>query len=205
MHDIISLCKGVKNLHLSSQSTAFKCNMVPLLDAVDRLPLKVLSLEFRISISATIMSTFNVFATLTHLETDDLHMFLSFDIECLPRLTHLALWIAGLIPGSKVVKLTNYILTHPTLQVLLFHIKSHRSFSYYLKEGNIIDPRIVIAPMDFCKWDDLGRGHMLLWELAEAKVKLRDPNHSQLPSNVLTHRDILNNLNRTHQKNHHYQ
>ncbi|KAG2148753.1 uncharacterized protein EDB93DRAFT_1103795 [Suillus bovinus] len=127
MHDIISLCKGVKNLHLSSQSTAFK-------------------------------------------------------------------W---LIPGSKVVKLTNYILTHPTLQVLLFHIKSHRSFSYYLKEGNIIDPRIVIAPMDFCKWDDLGRGHMLLWELAEAKVKLRDPNHRRIRKTTIINRfNDYSNLDR---------
>lgn len=79
MREILAMCIGINTLSFSSQCNELKRDIIPLLSALDRLPLKVLSLLLRISISSSAMSRFNIFAKLTHVETNDFDMLLNFD------------------------------------------------------------------------------------------------------------------------------
>jgi hypothetical protein len=177
--EILSLCKGIKHLFISEESNHFVHDIAPLQHVLNALPLKVLSLHIGVTLTKASIVNFNVFARLTHLEIDDTDMLRHVEMGSFPQLTHLALWPFFYNPGVNVPGLVRRLLRHPPLQVLLFRVPGHNQCAKFLEYHALNDPRIVIAPSEMYVWDDFGRGSMLLWELAEKKANMPQPNHSQ--------------------------
>ncbi|KAG2360976.1 hypothetical protein BDR07DRAFT_1377593 [Suillus spraguei] len=174
--ELLSLCTGINNLVLLCESNYFEKDTAPLLQVLDTLPLDILSLQMDVSLTPSSIANTNVFARLTHLEITEEGIFKHLKMNAFPRLTHLALW-GGPLRNQNGLKLIKHILSHATLQLLLLHVRPHRQLAKFLDINNIDDPRIVLAPCEIYVWDSLGRASMLLWELADEKVKLRVPNH----------------------------
>ncbi|KAG2108872.1 hypothetical protein DEU56DRAFT_762503 [Suillus clintonianus] len=172
---ILSLCKGIKNLALEIKNEDLKdlSSLQPVLDA---LPLTVLHMHMGITLTEDSVTTTAFFSHLTHLDVDNKDMLQHVRLECFPRLTHLALW--GALVGTEpiIVSLIRRLLDHPTLEVLIFR-EHHKQLASFLEWNSIQDSRIVIAPQSVYMWDDLGRASMLLWEIAEQKVNRAKPNH----------------------------
>jgi hypothetical protein len=182
--EILSLCTGINNLTLQSENNYDDEDITPLLQVLNYLPLTVLSLQIEDPLTSSSISNVTVFTKLTHLEIDDADMLRHLQMECFPQLTHLSLWGNLYHPGVNVLSLVNRLLSHPTLQVLIFRVDCHRKFATFLDRHGLHDPRIILAPARVYLWDSLGRACMLLWELAEEKTKLREPNHSQSISSI---------------------
>lgn len=179
MIKILSICRGIENLSLSSEDHDNFRGLTSLFHALDTLPLTALCLNFGITLTNFSMADVNTFARLTHLEIGDVDMLQHVDMEVFPMLTHLALWPLFYNPGVDVPGLVKRLLRHATLEVLLFRVERHRECASFLERHALCDSRIIIAASEICPWDDLGRGAMLHWELAEERVKLPGPNHGQ--------------------------
>ncbi|KAG2739156.1 hypothetical protein P692DRAFT_20881980 [Suillus brevipes Sb2] len=179
MIKILSICRGIENLSLSSEDDDGFHGLTSLFHALDTLPLTALCLNFGVTLTNFSMVNVNIFARLTHLEIGDADMLRHVDMEVFPMLTHLALWPLFYNPGVNVPGLVKRLLRHATLQVLLFRVERHRECARFLERHALYDPRIVIAASEICAWDDFGRGAMLHWELAEERAKLPGPNHRQ--------------------------
>ena len=179
MIKILSICRGIENLSLSSEDDDDFHDLTSLFHALETLPLTALCLNFRIALTNSSMVNVNIFARLTHLEVGDADMLQHVDMKAFPMLTHLALWPLFYDPGVNVLGLVKRLLRHATLQVLLFRVERHRDCARFLERHALYDPRIVIAASEIYVWDDFGRGAMLHWELAEERAKLPGPNHSQ--------------------------
>jgi hypothetical protein len=188
--EILSLCTGINNLALLCECDEFSKDKAPVLQALDALPLKVLSLQIDFRLSRSSITSVTVIARLTHLEIDDNNMLSHLDMESLPRLTHLALWGTTYDPAGNLPSLVKRLLSHPTLQILIFRTNRHKQFVRFLELHKLSDPRIIIAPQQVYLWDDLGRASMLLWEIAEEKAKLREPNHSQSILSIMKAKSI---------------
>ncbi|KAG1720975.1 uncharacterized protein EDB91DRAFT_1088616 [Suillus paluster] len=176
--DILCLCTGINHLSLIPDHDDFQSDIAPLLQLLDTLPLKVLSLQVAVQLTSPSISNVTFFAKLTHLEIDPSDMLQHADMACFPQLTHLSLWSSFHHPRDRIPSLVKRILCHPTLQVLIFRVTYHRNLAKFLDDNMLNDPRIVLAPPKVYLWDDLGRSSMLLWELAEERVASAEPNHS---------------------------
>jgi hypothetical protein len=179
--EILSLCTGINTLAILCDSEEFQMyDKEPILQALDALPLNVLSLQMDLRlIRYYIPSVTVVMSRLTHLEIDDNRMLSSVDMKFLPRLTHLALVGTTYDPSDNLPSLVKRLLSHPTLQILIFCTNQHSEFSNFLDIHKLHDPRMILAPRRQYSWDDLGRASMLFWEIAEDVAKLREPNHSK--------------------------
>lgn len=176
--DIFSLCKGINNLSLHPHCDLIDYEVPTLIQLLDTLPLKVLSLQIGVPLTSSLTSNVTLFAKITHLEVDDPHMLRDIQMASFPQLTHLSLWGSLIKPGLNIPLLVINILSHITLEVVIFRIEHHQQFADFLDRHELNDPRIVLATPRRYLWDDLGRSCMLFWELAEEKVKLCEPNHS---------------------------
>jgi hypothetical protein len=178
--EILSLCTGINNLALMpDRDRLSKEQGASVLRALNALPLKVLSLHINFRLNRDSITSITFIARLTHLDIDDEDMLSHLDLESLPQLTHLALWGTLYNPNANVPSLVKRLLSHPTLQTLIFRTRVHKEIVDYLDLHKINDPRIIIAPEQVFTWDDLGRASMLLWEIADGRAKVREPNHSQ--------------------------
>ncbi|KAG2045935.1 hypothetical protein BDR06DRAFT_977849 [Suillus hirtellus] len=175
---ILSLCKGINNLSLRPHFDMIDNEVPPLIQLLDTLPLKVLSLQIGVPFTSSFTSNVTLFAKITHLEVDDPHMLRDISMASFPQLTHLSLWGSSIKPGLNIPLLVTNILSHITLEVVIFRIENHKQFADFLDRHELNDPRIVLATPRRYLWDDLGRSCMLFWELAEEKAKLREPNHN---------------------------
>ncbi|KAG1790115.1 uncharacterized protein HD556DRAFT_1310898 [Suillus plorans] len=176
--DILSLCKGIKNLSLRPQNDFLEDEVAPLLQLLDTLPLKVLSHQIGVPFTSSLISNVTLFAKITHLEVDDPNMLRDVQMSCFPQLTHLSLWGSSYKSGTNIPSLVKNILANATLEVIIFRVEQHQQFADFLNIHELNDPRIVLATSRIYLWDDLGRSCMLFWELAEEKAKSPNPNHN---------------------------
>ncbi|KAG1825324.1 hypothetical protein DFJ58DRAFT_849574 [Suillus subalutaceus] len=175
--EILSLCTSINTLAIIPDDECFHDNVAHLLQVMDALPLQVLSLQICVHLTSSLISGVTFFAKLTHLEVDACRMLCDVDLKYLPQLTHLAIW--NEMMDDRAASLTKRLLSHPTLEVLIFRVDYHRDFVSFLDRHMLHDPRIVLVPSRVYAWDDLGRASMLLWELADEAVKLPEPNHNK--------------------------
>ncbi|KAG1766502.1 hypothetical protein EV702DRAFT_1050670 [Suillus placidus] len=194
--DILSLCTGITNLVVMPDESVCG-NQAPLLQLLDALPLKVLSLQVCVELTHSSITNSTIFAGLTHFETDDPDMLQCVDIAFFPPLTHLALQGLKFNPARKMQRIVNRLFQSPTLKVLIFCIKHHQQFAKVLYKLDIHDSRIVLAPHKSYCWDDLGCACMLLWDLADETAQLLEPNHSQSILATVKWRDGLMSSHRT--------
>jgi hypothetical protein len=176
--DILAMCKGIQNLSLVVDGDDYCDKVTSLLKHIDTLPLRVLSFQAHVPLTSALISDITVFAKLTHLEVDICRMFQNVDLQYVPQLTHIAMFHTKNIPISQAPSLIRRLLDHAPLQVLIIRVVYHREFADFLDSHGLHDRRIVVATSKLYMWDDLGRASMLLWEVAEALVKLPEPNHS---------------------------
>ncbi|KAG0692115.1 hypothetical protein DFH29DRAFT_1009365 [Suillus ampliporus] len=162
--EILSLCTGISNLALTSNGGPVLKNLSFLQPVLDALPLTALQLQIGVTLTDSSIANVNVFSRLTHLDIDDHDFLQHLRIESFPQLTHLALWGDLIRRENKMASSIQRLLNHPTMQNSLTTMRFN-------------DPRIVIGPEKIYLWDYLGRGYMLLWEIAEAKAKILEPNH----------------------------
>ncbi|KAG1720418.1 uncharacterized protein EDB91DRAFT_1257007 [Suillus paluster] len=179
MIEILSLCTGISNLALASNTDPVHKNLSFLQPVLDALPLTALHLQIGFTLTDSSIANVNVFSRLTHLDIDDHDFFQHVRIESFPRLTHLALWGDLIRRENKMASSIQRLLNHPTMQVILLRSDDHGRLADFLEEHAFNDPRIVIGPEKQYSWDFLGRGYMLLWEIAEAKAKILEPNHNK--------------------------
>ncbi|KAG1719701.1 uncharacterized protein EDB91DRAFT_1257442 [Suillus paluster] len=180
VNEILSMCTGIRNLALSSYGDEVLQDLSSLQPVLDALPLTVLHLHIGVTLTDSLIANVNVFSRLTHLDIDDHDLLQHVRIESFPQLTHLSLWGDwGDLPRQRpnMVSLIQRLLDHPTMQVIMFRSDDHGSLATFLEIHAFNDPRIIIVPEKLYLWDDLGRGSMLTWEIAEAKVNLPEPNH----------------------------
>ncbi|KAG2045581.1 hypothetical protein BDR06DRAFT_1015505 [Suillus hirtellus] len=176
--EILSLCKGINNLYLRPYRNVIDNDVAPLMTILDTLPLQVLSLQIGVPVMSCLTSNITAFDRITHLESDDTSMLLDVPMSSFPQLTHLSLWGSSNKSGTDISSLVTNILSHPTVQVVVFRVEHHQQFADVLDRHNLNDTRIVLATPRRYLWDDLGRSCMLFWELAQEKAALREPNHN---------------------------
>lgn len=190
--EILSLCTGINTFSICCNSEEFQTfDEKPILQALDALPLNVLSLKVGLRLTRYyIPSVTSVMSRLTHLEIDDNRMLSSIDMKYLPRLTHLALVGTTWDPQDNLPSLVKRLLSHPTLLILIFCTSEHGKFAKFLDIHKLHDPRMILAPKKHYLWDDLGRASMLFWEIAEETAKLREPNHSKSILSIIKAKSI---------------
>ncbi|KAG1837850.1 hypothetical protein DFJ58DRAFT_734140 [Suillus subalutaceus] len=174
---ILSLCNGLTCLVLFVRTDAFMNDASSLRRALDALQLKSLTLAMAIDFTNSI-NTFDVFKNLTHLEIVDRLVLKKphAGLEALHSLTHICLVLAP--PSCNPVTVMRLI-GNARLRVLAFRVEhSHHEIERFLQKHKILDRRIVLLPSLMVMWDELGRGDMLVWELAEEKVRLPIPQNS---------------------------
>jgi hypothetical protein len=176
--EILSLCTGIKNLSVISESEDFHNNVAPVLQTMDALPLKVLSLQIGTNITSSLISDLTFFSKLTHLELEEDGILRNLDLQYFPSLTHLSIWGIMDQKESTTASLMKRILSHPPLQALVIRVDYHRNFAAFLDRHMLYDRRIVLATWRVQLWDDLGRACMLFWELVDECINLPAPNHS---------------------------
>ncbi|KAG1840042.1 hypothetical protein F4604DRAFT_1940323 [Suillus subluteus] len=177
--EILSLCKDITNLSIASVDDDFIRDLTNLHHVLEPLPLTVLCLNIKLSLTHRSMVMANTFATLTHLEIDDKDMLRLVDMNAFPKLTHLALWFVSYNPGVDVPGVVKRLLQHATLQVLVFRVNGHSECARFLESHGIVDRRIIIGPSRKFVWDDFGHGDMLLWKLADDRANMLAPNHKK--------------------------
>ncbi|KAG1844920.1 hypothetical protein C8R48DRAFT_780144 [Suillus tomentosus] len=177
--EILSLCKGIKNLALLPDSEDFQKDVSTVLQSLDALPLKVLSLQIGVHLTDTLISHASYLSTITHLEIDRYSMTRDIDIQRFPNLTHLAIWSTINSQEGMKPSLLKRLLSHPALEVLVLRAEGHKTLAEFLERHMIYDPRIVLATSRVYIWDDLGRACMTFWELADEKANLTEPNHNK--------------------------
>ncbi|KAG2336591.1 hypothetical protein BDR05DRAFT_1005724 [Suillus weaverae] len=177
--EILSLCRNITNLSIVSDDNDVLPDLTSLHYVLDPLPLKVLSLNIKSSLTDSSMAMANTFARLTHLEIDDAEMLRRVDMNAFPQLTHLALWPVLYNAGVNVHKVVKRLLKHATLQALVLRADGHNQCAKYLEYHGIDDRRIIIGPSRMFGWDDFGRGSMLLWQLADERADMPGPNHKK--------------------------
>ncbi|KAG1859404.1 hypothetical protein C8R48DRAFT_673948 [Suillus tomentosus] len=154
--EILSLCKGIKNLALIPDSEDFQKDVSTVLQILDALPLKVLSLQIGVHLTDTLISHASYLSTITHLEIDIYSMTRDIDIQCFPNLTHLVIW--STINSQEVMKplLLKQLLSYPALEVLVLRAEGHKTLAEFLECHMIYDPHIVLSTSRVYIWDDLG-------------------------------------------------
>jgi hypothetical protein len=169
--NILSLCKGLTCLALFVGTDTFINDASSLWGALDALALKSLTFGTAIDLTTSIRTS-NVFKNLTHLEIVDKSVLKKpiADLETLDALTHLCLVLAPYSCNPvSVIRLVG----NARLRVLAFRVEySHSVIETFMQQHGILDRRIVLLPSIMVQWDELGRGDMLVWELAEEKIRL---------------------------------
>ncbi|KAG2057307.1 hypothetical protein BDR06DRAFT_969495 [Suillus hirtellus] len=101
----------------------------------------------------------NVFHNLTHLDINDQLLITEpyTRLEDLQSLTHI---IVGLVMGKLMIELVKRLVSSTTL---------------WLNKYGFHNPQVVLLPMQWMSWAKLGQGDMLIWELAEERVRLPQP------------------------------
>jgi hypothetical protein len=117
--EILSLSTDIKNLSVISESEDFHNNVAPVLQIIDALPLKVLSLQIGTNTTLSLISDITFFAKLTHLEIEEDGMLYNLDLQYFPSLTHLSIWGIMDYKESMTVSLVKQILSYPPLQALI--------------------------------------------------------------------------------------
>lgn len=175
--EILSMCKGIEILSLIVSSYEYRDNVASLLHMMDTLPIRVLSFQAWVCLTSTLISDVTLFAKVTHLEFDVCRMFEDLDLQDVPQLTHVAMSSSLDTLTEQSPSLIRRLLDHAPLEVLIIRADIHRDLVAFLERHALHDRRIVVAPSKLYNWDSLGRAAMLLWEVAEALVKLPKPNH----------------------------
>ncbi|KAG2353794.1 hypothetical protein BDR07DRAFT_1308184 [Suillus spraguei] len=181
--ELLSLCSGVTCLALSDDTEAFAEDTLLLWRALDALPLMSLTLNMVIDFKPSI-GTFNVLKNLTHLDIMDKRILRKNHkgLYGLDSLTHICLPLSVRTSDPAAVM---GLISNARLRVLAFRVEdSHERVQLFLQMNGTLDARIVLLPSIMENWDELGRGDMLLWELAEEKVMLPIPHNSAF---VLSH------------------
>lgn len=127
---------------------------------------------------SVLISNVTVFVRITHPEVDNTSMLLDVPILFFPQLMHLSLWGSSNILGTNILALVMKIVSHPTVQVVVFCVKHHTQFADVLDQHNLNGTCIMLATLRQYLWDDLGCSCMLFWELVQEKATLCEPNHS---------------------------
>lgn len=171
MLELLALCKGVTCLALDLDTDEFSKDGSALWSVLDALPLKYLMLSVNITFTDAITTSPKVFTHITHLDIHD-ECLLDEDHECfdtLNALTHLCVVLDRDYSKPLVVK---RFVSNPRVQVLAFRVESpHSGAVEFLEEHGLLHDKIVLMPFFIAPWGSMGRGDMLLWQVAEEALK----------------------------------
>ncbi|KAG2108237.1 uncharacterized protein F5147DRAFT_652957 [Suillus discolor] len=182
--DLLGLCRGITCLSVAVNTDEFSEDPSRLLWALNTLPLKSLTMLMEVNCLSAI-KTSHTFHNLMHLDINDQLLMTEpyTGLEDLRLVTHI---IVVLAMGQSMVESVKHLLSNVTLRVLGLRVRdTHKPVTMWLDKYGINNRRAVLFPTQWTSWAKLGQGDMLIWEMAEERIKLPRPKEDTLISMTL--------------------